>query len=200
MPKTFLQLISPVSSRANRPAHVEDDALTRRGGTNSTLALSKSIPKPCYKQHKGIFKIDTEMTCYRQYTGVLNIDTEMKCFKQYRGVLKIDTEIASVLYIRVHASRDRHCCIYRDKYISERDQVEVSKARSKSTTANNLCFRYSGGRSTFVFGTAEGDRVATLRQRNSINPGGRAESSPTSRPGGGSNNPLITIDVLQSTR
>jgi hypothetical protein len=32
-------------------------------------------------------------------------------------------------------------------YISGRDQVELSKARSKSTTANNLCFRYSGGRS-----------------------------------------------------
>jgi hypothetical protein len=115
--------------------------------TNSTLALSKSIPKPCYKQYTGIFKIDNEMTCYRHYTGVLKIDTEMKCFKQYRGVLKIDTETASVLYIRVHSSRDRHCCIYRDKYISGRDQVEVSKARSKSTTANNICFRYIGGRS-----------------------------------------------------
>jgi hypothetical protein len=100
--------------------------------TNSTLALSKSIPKPCYKQYTGIFKIDTEMTCYRQYTGVL----------------KIDTEMASALYIRVHSSRDRHCCIYRYKYISGRDQVEVSKTRSKSTTANNLCFRYSGGRSS----------------------------------------------------
>jgi hypothetical protein len=66
-------------------------------------------------------------------------------------------EIASVLYIRVHSSRNRHCCIYRYKYISGRDQVEVSKARSKSTTTNNLCFRYS-------------DRVATLRQRNSIKP------------------------------
>jgi hypothetical protein len=66
------------------------------GVTNSTLALSKSIPKPCYKQYTGIFKIDTEMTCYRQYTGVL----------------KIDTEIASVHYIRVHSYGDRHCCIY----------------------------------------------------------------------------------------
>jgi hypothetical protein len=102
------------------------------GVTNSTHALSKSIPKPCYKQYTGIFKIETEMTCYRQYTGVL----------------KIDTEIASVLYIRVHSSRDRHCCIYIYKYISGRNQVEVSKARSKSTTANNLCFRYSGGRSS----------------------------------------------------
>jgi hypothetical protein len=101
-----------------------------------------------YKQYTGIFKIDAEMTCFRQYTGVLKIDTEMKCSKQYRGVLKIDTEIASVLYIRVHSSRDRHCCIYRYKYISGRDLVEVSKARSKSTTANNLCFRYSGGRSS----------------------------------------------------
>jgi hypothetical protein len=44
---------------------------------NSTLALSKSIPKPCYKQYTGIFKIDTEMTCYRQHTGVLKIDTEI---------------------------------------------------------------------------------------------------------------------------
>jgi hypothetical protein len=103
--------------------------------------------KPCYKQYTGIFKIDIEMTCYREYRGVLKIDTEMKCFKQYRGVLKIDSEIASVLYIGVHPSRDRHCCIYRYKYISGRDQVEVSKARSKSTTANNLCLRYSGGRS-----------------------------------------------------
>jgi hypothetical protein len=67
--------------------------------TNSTLALSKSIPKQLYKQYTGIFK-------------------------QYRGVLKIDTEIASVLYIRVHSSRDRHWCIYRYKYISGRDQVE----------------------------------------------------------------------------
>jgi hypothetical protein len=74
--------------------------------------------------------------------------TEMKCFKEYRSVLKIDTEIASVLYIRVHSSRDRHCCIRRYNYISGRDQVEVSKTRSKSTTANNLCFRYSGGRSS----------------------------------------------------
>jgi hypothetical protein len=40
-----------------------------RSVTNSTLALSKSIPKPCYIQYTGIFKIDTEMTCYRQYTG-----------------------------------------------------------------------------------------------------------------------------------
>jgi hypothetical protein len=64
--------------------------------TNSTLALSKSIPKPCYKQYTGLFKIDTEMTCYRQDTGVL----------------KIDTEITSVLYIIVHSSQDRHCCIY----------------------------------------------------------------------------------------
>jgi hypothetical protein len=36
--------------------------------TNSTLALSKSIQKSCYKQYTGIFKIDTEMTCYRQYS------------------------------------------------------------------------------------------------------------------------------------
>jgi hypothetical protein len=42
--------------------------------TNSTLAFSKLIPKPCYKQFTGIFKIDTEMTCYRRYTGVLKID------------------------------------------------------------------------------------------------------------------------------
>jgi hypothetical protein len=82
------------------------------------------------------------------YTGVLKIDTEMNCFEQYRGVLKIDTEITSVLYIVVDSSRDRHWCVYRYKYISGRDQVEVSKARSKSTTANNLCFRYSGGRSS----------------------------------------------------
>jgi hypothetical protein len=116
--------------------------------TNNIPALSKWIPKPCYKQYTGIFKIDTEMTYCRQYTSVLKIDTEMKCFKQYRGVLKIDTEIASVLFIRVHSSRDRQCCIYRYKYISGRDQVEVSKARSKSTPANNLCFRYSGGRSS----------------------------------------------------
>jgi hypothetical protein len=94
------------------------------------------------------FQIDTEMTCYRQYTGVLKIDTAMKCFKLYRGVLKIDREIVSVLYLRVHSSRDRHRCIYRYKHISGQDQVEVSKARSKSTTANNLCFRYSGGRSS----------------------------------------------------
>jgi hypothetical protein len=74
----------------------------------------------------------------------------MMCYRQYTGVLKIDTEIASVLYIRVHSSEDRHCCmyIYIYKYISGRDQIEVSKARSKSTTANNLCFRYSGGRSS----------------------------------------------------
>jgi hypothetical protein len=71
--------------------------------TNSTLTLSKSILKPCYKQYIGIFKIDAEMTCYRQ--GVLKIDTEMQCFKQYRGALKIDTEITSVLYIIVHSSR-----------------------------------------------------------------------------------------------
>jgi hypothetical protein len=145
--------------------------------TNSTLPLSKSIPKPCYKQYTGIVKIDTEMTCYRQYTGVLKIDTEMKCFKQYRGVLKIDTEIASVLYKGVHSSRDRHCCIYRYKYISGRDQVEVSQARSKSTTANNLCFRYSGGRSS--------SNASPEKQYKT--PSRRAESSPTSRPGGGSN-------------
>jgi hypothetical protein len=65
-----------------------------------------------------------------------------------RAIRYSSTEIASVLYIRVHSSRDRHCCIYRYKYISGRDQVDVSKARSKSTTANNLCFRYSGGRSS----------------------------------------------------
>jgi hypothetical protein len=116
--------------------------------SNSTLALSKSIPEPCYKQYTGIFKINTEMTCYRRYTSVLKIDTEMKCFKLYRGVLKIDTEIASVLYIRVHSSRDRHFCIYIYIYISGRDQVEVSKARSKSTTANTLCFGYTRGRSS----------------------------------------------------
>jgi hypothetical protein len=116
-----------------------------RGVTNSTLMLSKSIPKPCYKQYTGIFKIDTEMTCYRQYMGVL----------------KIDTVIESVLYIRVHSSQDRHCCIYIYiyKYISGRDQVEVSKARSNRRL-----------RITFVFGIAEGDRVSTLRQRNSIKP------------------------------
>jgi hypothetical protein len=80
----------------NGQAHLVDASLDP-SVTNSTLALSKSIPKPCYKQYTGTFKIDTEMTCYRQYTGVL----------------KIATEIASVLYIRVHSSRDRHCCIYR---------------------------------------------------------------------------------------
>jgi hypothetical protein len=85
---------------------------------------------------------------YKQYTGIFKIDTEMTCYRQYTGVLKIDTEIASVLYIRMHSSRDRHCCIYRYKCISGRDQVEVSKARSKSRTANNLCLRYSGGRSS----------------------------------------------------
>jgi hypothetical protein len=119
--------------------------------TNSTLPLSKSIPKPCYKQYKGIFKTDTEMTCYRQYTGVLKIDTEMKCFKQYRGVLKIDTEIASVLYIRVQSSRGRHCCICRYQYISGRDQVDVTKMRSNSTITK-----------TFGFSTVEDDRLVTL--------------------------------------
>jgi hypothetical protein len=55
---------------------------------------------------------------YKQYTGIFKIDTEMTCYRQYTGVLKIDTEITSVLYIRVPSSRDRHCCIYRYKYIS----------------------------------------------------------------------------------
>jgi hypothetical protein len=123
---------------ASRSAHPVFQRNKRLNVTNSTLALSKSIPKQCYKQYTGIFKIDAEMTCYRQYTGVLKIDTEMKCFKQHRGVLKIDTEIMSVLYVIVHSSRDWHCCIYRYKYISGPVQVEISKARSKSTTANNL--------------------------------------------------------------
>jgi hypothetical protein len=160
------------SAAATPPVPVEFIRYIRRSGRWYHCGLvvrrgSSTCPSchhdcRCYKQYTRVIKIDTEtvlqtvhrhfqnraeMTCCRPYTGVLKIDTEMKCFKQYRGVLKIDTEIASVLCIRVHSSRDRHCCIYRYKYISGRDQVEVSKARSKSTTANNLCFRYSGGRS-----------------------------------------------------
>jgi hypothetical protein len=69
-------------------------------------------------------------------------------FQTVQGVLKFDKEITSVLYIVVHSSRDRHCCLYIYNYTSGRDQVEVSKARSKSTTATNLCFRYSGERSS----------------------------------------------------
>jgi hypothetical protein len=99
------------------------------------------------------------MTCYRQYSGVLKIDTEMKCFKHYRVVLKFDTEIASVLYIQVHSSRDRHCG-YVDISISP-DEI---KSRYQRRDQNRQL------RITFVFGIAEGDRVATLRQRNSIKP------------------------------
>jgi hypothetical protein len=61
--------------------------------TNSTFALSKSIPKPCYKQYTGIFKIDTEMTCYRQYTGVLKIDTEIASVSLYKCFLLALNEI-----------------------------------------------------------------------------------------------------------
>jgi hypothetical protein len=49
----------------------------------------------------------------------------------------------------------------------------------------------------FGFSTAEDDRVATRCERkNKKKASGRAERSPTSRPGGGSSNPLIKIDVL----
>jgi hypothetical protein len=113
--------------------------------TPCILGIPHLPPRSPRRQRRGAHQV-VRGYCYKQYTGIFKIDTEMTCYRQYTGVLKIDTEIASVLYIRVHSSRDRHCCIY--KYISGRDQVEVSKTRSKSTTANNLCFRYSGGRSS----------------------------------------------------
>jgi hypothetical protein len=48
---------SSSSSKTNRdPSGLNHLA---HGVTTSTLALSKSTPKPCYKQYTGIFKIDT---------------------------------------------------------------------------------------------------------------------------------------------
>jgi hypothetical protein len=70
--KAFVQVISPVSSRANRPVHVADVAVTTAEGYKGRI-VTNSI--------QAFSKIDAEMTCCKQYTGVQKIDTARTSFK-----------------------------------------------------------------------------------------------------------------------
>jgi hypothetical protein len=56
-------------NKATITARTKAAANKKAAVTNSPLASSKSIPKPCYKQYTSIFKIDAEMTCYVFVTG-----------------------------------------------------------------------------------------------------------------------------------
>jgi hypothetical protein len=123
--------VCPVS-RTQAPGCPQDPLRT---GSQPQTVIRDNVSRSPIPGSPDLYKME-DRKCLRLINGAL------------AGVLKIDTEIASEFYIRVHSSRDRHCRIYRYKYVSGRVQVEVSKARSKSTTANNRCFRYSGGRSS----------------------------------------------------
>jgi hypothetical protein len=107
--------------------------------TNSRLALSKSIPKPFYKQYTGIFK---------QYWGVLKIDTEIVKLFLWDLLMK-SYRLSDISPSRTHNRSDRspgyRLCFVTEQYVprigylKERVSVRVS-----TYTCNDTCIALSG--------------------------------------------------------